>query len=117
MIRRPPRSTRTDTLLPYTTLFRSTHIVNPGFYHFVLSLRLRALSPILPIVFLTMEEPCEEVWKLLCLFPDIYFVLGNITTEGDLRRAGIPTARSCLIVNAAGEVISFGKKKIGRAHV
>src|SRR3546814_1452021 len=24
MIRRPPRSTRTDTLLPYTTLFRSS---------------------------------------------------------------------------------------------
>src|SRR3546814_12857619 len=26
MIRRPPRSTRTDTLFPYTTLFRSGHI-------------------------------------------------------------------------------------------
>src|SRR3546814_12374609 len=26
MIRRPPRSTRTDTLLPYTTLFRSVFI-------------------------------------------------------------------------------------------
>src|SRR3546814_16138854 len=26
MIRRPPRSTRTDTLFPYTTLFRSTDI-------------------------------------------------------------------------------------------
>src|SRR3546814_15158101 len=26
MIRRPPRSTRTDTLFPYTTLFRSQHI-------------------------------------------------------------------------------------------
>src|SRR3546814_16901813 len=25
MIRRPPRSTRTDTLVPYTTLFRSIH--------------------------------------------------------------------------------------------
>src|SRR3546814_6438449 len=25
MIRRPPISTRTDTLFPYTTLFRSTH--------------------------------------------------------------------------------------------
>src|SRR3546814_4378515 len=25
MIRRPPRSTRTDTLVPYTTLFRSGH--------------------------------------------------------------------------------------------
>src|SRR3546814_7615218 len=27
MIRRPPRSTRTDTLFPYTTLFRSTALV------------------------------------------------------------------------------------------
>src|SRR3546814_11786660 len=26
LIRRPPRSTRTDTLFPYTTLFRSTKI-------------------------------------------------------------------------------------------
>src|SRR3546814_17714127 len=25
MVRRPPRSTRTDTLFPYTTLFRSLH--------------------------------------------------------------------------------------------
>src|SRR3546814_12316932 len=25
MIRRPPRSTRTDTLFPYTTLFRAVH--------------------------------------------------------------------------------------------
>src|SRR3546814_3130369 len=37
MIRRPPRSTRTDTLFPYTTLFRSLpieqlkkHLVNTG---------------------------------------------------------------------------------------
>src|SRR3546814_1686543 len=29
MIRRPPRSTRTDTLFPYTTLFRSTR---PGLF-------------------------------------------------------------------------------------
>src|SRR3546814_5206582 len=28
MIRRPPRSTRTDTLFPYTTLFRSTFDIN-----------------------------------------------------------------------------------------
>src|SRR3546814_9321596 len=31
MIRRPPRSTRTDTLFPYTTLFRS--IGGPGHRH------------------------------------------------------------------------------------
>src|SRR3546814_11942648 len=28
MIRRPPRSTRTDTLFPYTTLFRSRGVIN-----------------------------------------------------------------------------------------
>src|SRR3546814_2664901 len=30
MIRRPPRSTRTDTLFPYTTLFRSNFVINRG---------------------------------------------------------------------------------------
>src|SRR3546814_1420712 len=30
MIRRPPRTTRTDTLVPYTTLFRSERSANAG---------------------------------------------------------------------------------------
>src|SRR3546814_8474945 len=30
MIRRPPRSTRTDTLFPYTTLFRSSVVAGNG---------------------------------------------------------------------------------------
>src|SRR3546814_16404744 len=30
MIRRPPRSTRTDTLFPYTTLFRSAERIAAG---------------------------------------------------------------------------------------
>src|SRR3546814_8789267 len=30
MIRRPPRSTRTDTLFPYTTLFRSGRAAGDG---------------------------------------------------------------------------------------
>src|SRR3546814_10426543 len=30
MLRRPPRSTRTDTLFPYTTLFRSQHAADPA---------------------------------------------------------------------------------------
>src|SRR3546814_10678042 len=52
MIRRPPRSTRTDTLFPYTTLFRSgvapraDDSDGPGFNQLVLShglvLRIRA---------------------------------------------------------------------------
>src|SRR3546814_21133115 len=39
MIRRPPRSTRTDTLFPYTTLFRSR--AGSGRTDIWLSLRLR----------------------------------------------------------------------------
>src|SRR3546814_20613117 len=31
MLRRPPRSTRTDTLFPYTTLFRSASQIEPFF--------------------------------------------------------------------------------------
>src|SRR3546814_2139452 len=42
MIRRPPRSTRTDTLFPYTTLFRSSDRPSPGL----------SVSP---------EEPGDEV--------------------------------------------------------
>src|SRR3546814_11568222 len=33
MIRRPPRSTRTDTLFPYTTLFRSAELKLAGMRH------------------------------------------------------------------------------------
>src|SRR3546814_20216145 len=32
MIRRPPRSTRTDTLFPYTTLFRSLHKIDKRYF-------------------------------------------------------------------------------------
>src|SRR3546814_16461502 len=32
-IRRPPRSTRTDTLFPYTTLFRSRRVIAVGEVH------------------------------------------------------------------------------------
>src|SRR3546814_6320964 len=41
MIRRPPRSTRTDTLFPYTTLFRSW--AEPGMH--ITSLKRLELDP------------------------------------------------------------------------
>src|SRR3546814_14207580 len=40
MIRRPPRSTRTDTLFPYTTLFRSAY--NPDEFEEIVKGGLRA---------------------------------------------------------------------------
>src|SRR3546814_4737133 len=42
MIRRPPRSTRTDTLFPYTTLFRSRQL--PPGQALVAALKADALS-------------------------------------------------------------------------
>src|SRR3546814_14730056 len=45
MIRRPPRSTRTDTLFPYTTLFRSNHVV----IHAVAGDRARRTDPLLAL--------------------------------------------------------------------
>src|SRR3546814_2432578 len=44
MIRRPPRSTRTDTLVPYTTLFRSALTMAAGSQRVHLSLRSDRLT-------------------------------------------------------------------------
>src|SRR3546814_19327404 len=44
MIRRPPRSTRTDTLFPYPTLFRS------GYIGIVVINRYRALENVVKII-------------------------------------------------------------------
>src|SRR3546814_20553678 len=42
MIRRPPRSTRTDTLFPYTTLFRSLGVERPARYQMLHGCRIVA---------------------------------------------------------------------------
>src|SRR3546814_1109988 len=66
MIRRPPRSTRTDTLFPYTTLFRSLarragrahlgrHLGDPAPHHLA---RTAAPAGVLSPV-------CTQTWPLL----------------------------------------------------
>src|SRR3546814_10225826 len=52
MIRRPPRSTRTDTLFPYTTLFRSSQPY----------LDMLSAFRFLPIATLTLQ--LEQPWQL-----------------------------------------------------
>src|SRR3546814_16952264 len=46
MIRRPPRSTRTDTLFPYTTLFRSSTCPCPLMAPLTCRRALRARNPL-----------------------------------------------------------------------
>src|SRR3546814_20034705 len=52
MIRRPPRSTRTDTLFPYTTLFRS------------LKPPPASMPPDLPPPLVEVETPTATLWEL-----------------------------------------------------
>src|SRR3546814_13547733 len=49
MIRRPPRSTRTDTLFPYTTLFRSR--AQKGIDHDLKGLRLVIRNPMASVLY------------------------------------------------------------------
>src|SRR3546814_16723962 len=61
MSRRPPRSTRTDTLFPYTTLFRSTAFALAllhGPFLAVLALLGGFVTPLL------VESPAPSVWGL-----------------------------------------------------
>src|SRR3546814_10748691 len=54
MIRRPPRSTRTDTLFPYTTLFRSAEVRDWQELWAVLDARLG--RPVLQHLFVQPED-------------------------------------------------------------
>src|SRR3546814_7274606 len=66
MIRRPPRSTRTDTLFPYTTLFRSSDILR--FFSFDTIDRLRSQASYeIRIRAFRMENGSEYIVRLLCI--------------------------------------------------
>src|SRR3546814_9068691 len=69
MIRRPPRSTRTDTLFPYTTLFRSVMAFSLGSSSDVWGsraseLRLRA-HPAADLAPVRSEEHTSELQSLM----------------------------------------------------
>src|SRR3546814_2870905 len=81
MIRRPPRSTRTDTLFPYTTLFRSV---------------ARLPTPMMA-AYLLKPQPSRETpdgWIMTCYLATIRWCLGH-------RRATIAVATAFLVVSGA----------------
>src|SRR3546814_19697903 len=68
MIRRPPRSTRTDTLFPYTTLFRSYQAAMPAWLGWVAVLLLAlylAAYPALAAWGARSEEHTSELQSLM----------------------------------------------------
>src|SRR3546814_13732330 len=67
MIRRPPRSTRTDTLFPYTTLFRSRDADDAATHAL---LRARGLLPSGPLGRRTLETVRGQVEAYAAAFSD-----------------------------------------------
>src|SRR3546814_13030196 len=84
MLRRPPSSTRTDTLFPYTTLFRSAKVLGryvdmigvrafPKFVDWSLDRQDRVLqgfakhSPVPVINMETITHPCQELAHVMAL--------------------------------------------------
>src|SRR3546814_6676857 len=112
MIRRPPRATRTDTLVPYTTLFRSYSLAgrsrranDKDFHkdekHFLYREYLRIIQVHKPTIFVM-----ETVMGLLSSKHSGDPMFENIIADLSMPPEGLEY-----------EIRSFTKKGIGRAHV
>src|SRR3546814_7844957 len=109
MIRRPPRSTRTDTLVPYTTLFRSDAL-RPLLFGALLGLRrdfgkLLDQLPCVGVATATGQvEPTSRTRFWACEVPACSFSRIN---EMRMRwHTVLPSLRRVLLMS-----------EIGRAHV
>src|SRR3546814_3114966 len=70
MIRRPPRSTRTDTLFPYTTLFRSSQMDTA-----IDAMKLAATTFIIPFAFVYNPELMSFPHMTWAVAPAVFQVL------------------------------------------
>src|SRR3546814_11651048 len=113
MIRRPPRSTRTDTLFPYTTLFRSQLVAHIG----------EELA-FCPAGFLGLAERGLDAALLAILVGDVAAraAVAHETVLGiedrlavDLEPHLVAVQQGAVTETAAGFVIV--ELEIGRAHV
>src|SRR3546814_3275114 len=114
MIRRPPRSTRTDTPFPYTTLFRSPHNLKPGRFRpvgpfcFQISkfsvdwphaARLAWIIPVKPgalesaMLSLRYAAPAPELREFISTY---YLFRADLSDIADSTRADLPQIRFML---------------------
>src|SRR3546814_13913467 len=103
MIRRPPRSTRTDTLFPYTTLFRS---VGTDGFRIADSYPLAAISR-------DVEDLVAQAVNADHQYPDgLVLFLGTMFAPlQDRDRPGEG------FTHKPGDVVTIRARQIGRAHV
>src|SRR3546814_4655953 len=110
MIRRPPRSTRTDTLFPYTTLFRSMSTLQLGLGAVLIGVSGRfADGTATPM---RSEEHTSELQSLMRISYAV-FCLKNKTMKGKPRmtfgtaalldRGDLTVVMECMIEQISGD--------------
>src|SRR3546814_5610943 len=122
MIRRPPRSTRTDTLFPYTTLFRSGRmaallllICGCGMIMCgMASDRAARGRPDRKILLARSEEHTSELQSLMRISYAVFCLKkkNRITTEQKKQHTRITQQTN----NEATHLIKFRRKKIKYTH-
>src|SRR3546814_3373954 len=116
MIRRPPRATRTDTLFPYTTLFRSGvgsyGVAAASLNYFNKSLDELSIAEAAYLAALPKApNNYHPVYKHEAAVARRDWVIGRMLEDGRIDRAEAETARAepLVVYRRGGE--------IGRAHV
>src|SRR3546814_1696422 len=102
MIRRPPRSTRTDTLFPYTTLFRSAYRISDGIEGRTMEFRKRVL------------HPGAAIGPHRIAHDEVYYVLdgaGEVVSDGE-RRALSPGSAAYLFDGAVVGITQQGARPL-----
>src|SRR3546814_1893523 len=119
MLRRPPRSTRTDTLFPYTTLFRSQFTANTrACVSEAIGLALPG-SAGAPAPYETRDQYAEASGKQVMELIRLGIRPRDIVTRKALENAARVVAATGGSTNGALHLpaIAHEAGKIGRAHV
>src|SRR3546814_12988620 len=115
IIRRPPRSTRTDTLFPYTTLFRSC-LNQAGTPCRTSNALFDWKDPAMPTSWSSADLLLPKGWSVVALgFVTLAFaftVRGSLSLAMPLWQAEFGWSRSAISSIAAAALL-----EIGRAHV
>src|SRR3546814_9073920 len=97
MIRRPPRSTRTDTLFPYTTLFRSRKPGRPS----KMTVRIFVDADACPV----KDEIYKVAWR--------HGVLVTIVSNSRLRVPAHPLIAGIVVGDAFDAADEIGRAQVG----
>src|SRR3546814_17925010 len=106
MTRRPPKSTRTDTLFPYTTLFRSSSGEEAEGYN-------RLIADFAD----TQEQLAKTVGKSRSHVANTRRLLSLPGSVRELLEKGALSAGHARALNGAANPAVLAAQEIGRAHV